>query len=274
MKDGLSRPIAVVIFGHIQTLIAPFVSEYIAMHIRLATAYDIPATATLSVPAFIDDELYRWMCPRRKIFPSHFRTSFLSRYQIRFWSPRFIFHVAETDEGDKDWSGTPQVIGYAIWSRRGESEIARGWRTSQDTWRARLEGALLAVEEWYSDQLRLDKSLDYDVRDRFRSTAADDFDDVDEMWKLHNLATDPKFQHRGVGGMLIAWGQEQARKEGVCVGLTASMVGQGLYRKKGFRSYGAIPCSGFMDVPMMIWELEGKEGAWGLYRDGKQKGVL
>ena len=92
------------------------------------------------------------------------------------------------------------------------------------------------------------------------------------MWELHNLATDPAVQHRGVGGMLIEWGQEQACREGVCVGLTASMVGQELYRKKGFRLYGVIPCDGFMDVPMMVWEPEGREGEWGLYRDGKEKG--
>lgn len=243
------------------------------MHIRLARADDIPATATLSVPAFTDDELYQPMYPRRIEYPSHFRASFLNRYQMRFWSPDFIFYVAETDESDRAWSGTEQIVGYAIWSREGQSDVALARRRSQDTWKNRLELALLRAEEWYTNLFRLDKSLDYGFRDRFFATAPAEFEDVDEMWKLQSLATDPKFQHRGVGSMLIAWGQEQARREGICVGLTASIVGQGVYLKKGFRMYGVIPCPGFMDVPMMVWEPEGKEGSWGVYKDGKPKGV-
>ena len=244
------------------------------MHIRLATAHDVPATASLSVSAFANDELFEWMSPHRAAYPTHFRAQFLLRYQTRFWSSDYVFYVAETDEGDKDWSGAAEVVGYAIWSRRGNSETAKRWRQSQESWRATIEVALLRIEEWYLDTIKADKSLDYSKRDQLRTAPSTDFEDVDEMWKLNNLATDPRFQHRGVGGMLIAWGQEQARRENVCVGLTASIVGQGVYRKKGFRMYGVLPWPGFIDVPMMIWEPEGKEGAWGLYRDGKQKGII
>lgn len=242
------------------------------MHIRLARADDVPATAT-PVPAFTNDELYEPMFPSRIEYPSHFRAYFLGRHQMRFWSPDFVFHVAETDKGDSAWSGTAQIVGYAIWSRRGESDVALAWRRNEDTWRSRLELALLRAEEWYTDLFRLDMSVDYGFRDRFLATAPAEFEDVDEMWKLHNLATDPRFQHRGVGSMLIAWGQEQARRESVYGGLNASIVGQCVYLKKGFRMYGVIPCPGFMDVPMMVWEPEGNEGAWGIYKDGKPKGV-
>ena len=213
------------------------------------------------------------MFPRRIEYPSHFRAYFLRRYQMRFWSPEFVFHVAETDKGDSAWSGTAQIVGYATWSRRGESDVALAWRRDQDTWRSRLELALLRAGEWYTDLFRLDESVDYGFRDRFLATAPANFEDIDEMWKLRDLATDPRFQHRGVGSMLIAWGQEQARREGVCVGLTASIVGQGVYLKMGFRMYGVIPCPGFRDMPMMVWEPDGKEGAWGVYKDGKLKGV-
>ncbi|KAL8789771.1 MAG: hypothetical protein Q9195_006663 [Heterodermia aff. obscurata] len=244
------------------------------MHIRPAVFHDISAIATLEASAFNNDELYELLCPHRAAYPTHFRAAFLLRLQMRFWAPDFVMYVAETDEGDQDWSGAAEVTGCAIWRRRGNSEVAKRRRKSGDSWRAMIEVALLRVEELYMDTIKADKSLDYGMRARFRATASDDFEDVDEMWKLLNLATDPKFQHRGVGGMLIAWGQEQARKEDVCVGLTASMVGQSVYRKKGFRIYGKIPCPDFPDVPMMIWEPEGKEGAWGLYKDGKQKGVV
>ena len=92
------------------------------------------------------------------------------------------------------------------------------------------------------------------------------------MWKLRNLCVDPAFQRRGVGGILLEWGQKQAARERCPVVLTASMKGQQLYRKKGFRAYGIVPCEGFMDVPMFIWEPPGMEGWWGTKADGKAKG--
>ena len=244
------------------------------MHIRLATAHDIPETATIAASAFANDELHEWMYPHRTAYPAHFRAAFLRRYQPRFWSPDFFFYVAETDAGDEDWSGAAEVAGFAVWSRRGNSEVAKRRRKSQASWRATIEVALLRIEEWYTDTIKGDKSLDYSNSAQFRAAVSVDFEDVDEMWKLNSLATEPRFQHRGVGGMLITWGQEQARRENVCIGLTASVVGQGVYRKKGFRMYGVLPWPGFIDLPMMVWEPEGKEGAWGFYRDGKQKGVV
>ena len=137
---------------------------------------------------------------------------------------------------------------------------------------AGLETQLLAWTDWYCDLIRADKSADYEARDRFRATAPERFNDISDMWELQNLATDPAFQRRGVGRMLIDWGQEQATLEGCPIGLTSSMVGELLYRKKGFRPYGAIPCEGFQDIPMFIWEPEGMEGWWGMQNDGKVKG--
>ena len=92
------------------------------------------------------------------------------------------------------------------------------------------------------------------------------------MWRLQNLCTDPAFQRRGVGGMLIDWGQKQATLEGCPVLVTASLVGGQLYRKKGFRPYGKTPCAGIPDIPLFIWEPEGMEGWWGTKADGKVKG--
>ena len=98
------------------------------MHLRLATLADCSATASLSVPSFHNDELFAWINPRREEYPDHFRYYFLRRHQMRYWSSEQVFYVAVTDEQDKDWSGDSQVIGYAIWQRRGDSETAKSWR--------------------------------------------------------------------------------------------------------------------------------------------------
>lgn len=120
--------------------------------------------------------------------------------------------------------------------------------------------------------IKADKSVDYVRRKKWLASSNEDFDDIQEMWKLRNLSVDPAFQRRGVGGMLIDWGQKQATLEGCPIGLTASMVGQELYRKKGFRAYGHVSCEGFEDIPMFVWEPEGMEGWCGTKNDGSIKG--
>lgn len=131
---------------------------------------------------------------------------------------------------------------------------------------------LLGWQDWYRNLIQADKSVDYVRRNNYFASGGEDFDDLQDVWKLQNLCVDPAFQRRGVGDMLITWGQEQAAQELCPIGLTASMVGQQLYRKKGFRPYGMNPCEGFLDIPMFIWEPEGMEGWWGTKNDGKHKG--
>lgn len=98
------------------------------MHIRLATLNDCSKTATFSIFGFDNDELFEWTNPRRREYPDHFRYYFLRRHQTRYWSPEHVFYVAATDEQDEDWSGASQVVGYAVWQRRGESDAANAWR--------------------------------------------------------------------------------------------------------------------------------------------------
>jgi len=101
-----------------------YLSSIYNMHIRLATLEDCSTTASFSVLGFDNDELFEWMNPRRREYPDHFRYYFLRRHQTRYWSSKHVFYVALTDEQDEDWSGAGQVIGYAIWQRRGESDVA------------------------------------------------------------------------------------------------------------------------------------------------------
>ena len=104
------------------------------MHVRPAVSSDLSATSTLSVSGCWDDELVEWLNPYRAQYPENFRDSFLQKHRMRYWSADYHFYVAETDQEDKDWSGEPQVTGYAIWQRRGNNEAAKAWQ--KWSWRA------------------------------------------------------------------------------------------------------------------------------------------
>lgn len=103
------------------------------MYLRPATLADFSATASMSVDAFWNDELYVYTNPWRAQYPDHFRDLFLRRHRLRHWSPGFVFQVVETDEGDKGHRPGGTIVGYAVWERRGTSDAAKAWR--KDTWR-------------------------------------------------------------------------------------------------------------------------------------------
>ncbi|KAL8820399.1 MAG: hypothetical protein Q9191_007528, partial [Dirinaria sp. TL-2023a] len=211
------------------------------MHIRPAIPSDLSTTSTVAASALWDDELYEWLHIHRDQFPEHFRNSILQKHRRRYWRADFAFYVVETDEKDKDWSGKPQVVGYAIWQRNGDSGAAKAWRKGK--WWARasyiylvsirvvgidkrleflgLETVLLDCESWYHHLLKTDKSVDYARLKHFHASSPDDFDDISDFWNLRDLGTDPAFQRRGVAGMLLEWGQSQAARERCPVGLTA-----------------------------------------------------
>lgn len=118
--------------------------------LRPATLLDHPTTATFSVPAFLNDELYQFTNPSASQYPQDFRQHYLRRHRLRSVLPAFVFWVAVEDaSGDVDKHATGQdasqsdhsqwghgsvekVVGYAIWRRYGDSEQARRWQTQ--TW--------------------------------------------------------------------------------------------------------------------------------------------
>ncbi|KAL8926557.1 MAG: hypothetical protein Q9208_002884 [Pyrenodesmia sp. 3 TL-2023] len=71
------------------------------MHIRRAVPSDFPTTATFSVPAFLNDELYRFLFPFAAQYPEDFRNFFLQRHRRREVSPGQIYWVAVLDPIDE-----------------------------------------------------------------------------------------------------------------------------------------------------------------------------
>lgn len=112
---------------------------------------------------------------------------------------------------------------------------------------------------------RADKSLDYERRQNFLTEAKSDFQYIDELWKLQNLCVHVDYQRRGIGSMFLKWGQEQAERERIPIGLESAEAARPAYLKNGFRVYGHIYIKNFpiQEVPIFLWEPRGMEGRWG-----------
>lgn len=253
------------------------------MHIRLIHPQDFSATASVAVSSFWGEETLSWVHRYKAEYPEDFRQFFLRKLKLRYWAIGCYIHVAVLNKGDKNYLYEGQVVGYAVWERQGESDMARKWRqpslrrrkascTYKATVRqitspinllaAVLESALLQLEENYYALTCADKSIDYDRLRQY--VKIEQFDNILEIWRLRGLCVDPAFQGRGIAGKLLDWGQEQASREACPIGLMSSQMAEAVYFKKGFREYCRVLIGGLIDVAVMIWEPKGLEGKWGI----------
>ncbi|KAI9802144.1 MAG: hypothetical protein M1833_002065 [Piccolia ochrophora] len=239
------------------------------MHTRPFAPSDVAATATLAAQAFWDDKLFEWLCPRKDTYPDDFRKFFVRSIKEKQHAPGLRLFVSETDEEDADWTGTPVITGYAIWRREGKSSTAQAWR--QDPLSQKLERYLIAAEDLYVRISGVDRCVDHQNLASFRIAEDSSFADIGEFWHLNILAVAPSFQRRGVGSLLLDWGQEQVEKEGVPAALEASPFGYGLYLKKGYRPYNSFTISEGLEAPALLLEPSGMKGKWGVKREVKVK---
>ena len=99
------------------------------MRIRPLLREDIPLLSSIASEVFWDDDLFAWLCPHRDRYADDFRAYFVRRYRIRCASLLSHMFVAETEETDAEWQGSSQLVGGAVWERRGNSNAARSWQS-------------------------------------------------------------------------------------------------------------------------------------------------
>ena len=241
------------------------------MHVRAATRDDLPQMASISAAAFAEDELFQFLNPRLSQWPEHFVNSFLQRLRMRFVEKGIQGIVCVSDEKDTFLEHTQncgqfeeEVLGFAWWARDppcGSSALPAPaeWANKNNNIFAALERTLLSIEQNYTHFFSLNRCSDPQRINQFRSAMVelDPFVPLKDHLHLHFIAVSPSYQRKNIGGQLVDWGLEHAKREGVPATLTASPVGLGLYRKRGFKVMNALDVGGMFD-PAMVFDPEEK----------------
>ena len=237
------------------------------MHVRPFLPSDLPDMATIHATALADDELFSWLHPRMAQYPGDYRRCTLRLLRMRAVSPEFHIFVcvrnADDDTvafsdvpdgwcaneknapGEQDIGG--EIVGFAMWNRAGPTGdlVVQSWQQpNSHSVLALLDRYLLTLEHQYVNLLRMDQSQNTTLARSYRSAMSNKrpFARLPAYWHLRGLVVAPWAQRRGVGRLLVQFGKQRARDEGVPVCLQASEAGVGTYRKEGF---GIIGYSGF-----------------------------
>ncbi|KAE8378643.1 acyl-CoA N-acyltransferase [Aspergillus bertholletiae] len=230
------------------------------IHLRPAVSQDLPSIAEVAAKSMLDDELFAFLCPRRREFYSDYRQSFLRRLRAKLTSPGWVVIVAVANSPTRpaDTDSWP-IIGYGVWERIGETaeESTKQWKeTSNGGGWARVQELLSNVNELLVSRLYPDRSLDVSRLARYNALAVECFpyDDFPELWLLSTLAVHPAYQRQGIGRTLVEWGLEQATREGTPVGLEASAKGTHLYQSLGFQIVSEVPLVEGVALTAMLWQ--------------------
>lgn len=241
------------------------------MHIRPMTRADIPACVSIACDAFTNDDMYLMNCPHLREYPDGWRRYHAQRLRQRFIMLGMWGIVCVEDPPNKGGPGyKDEVIGYALWQRI-SSDATSPYTKSvylrrNKTLAFSTERLLLALEEAYTFYLQGNPAVDAEAASRFRSSPPPDFDPLYDRWYLNSVCVSPKHQRKGVGAMLVKWGMEQCKEEGVGhrlppvpATLISSPVGQGLYAKMGYKVVGWSGQElGLLGGAMMVWDADGR----------------
>ena len=96
---------------------ALFVKIHYKMRMRPMIRSDLPKVISIVNKAFANDELVRWLFPQMDAYPDDVRRYQVIRMRIRFSDPDSHGFVAVLEEGDEEWTGEEEVVGFAFYTR-------------------------------------------------------------------------------------------------------------------------------------------------------------
>jgi len=169
--------------------------------------------------------------------------------------PGCVAYVLETDTSDFEdgmtTSRDPSVVGWATWTRMGDSEVAKRWRREVNgSWYDSLNRKLADLESRYRKLFsNVDPTYHQANMDKVLHILSEEWDQelLKEVWELNGLYVDRQWQRKGLSRMLVDWGKQRAREEGVPLVVQSSPLGGAAYRKNGFQSIGEMGFSKYFD---------------------------
>lgn len=98
------------------------------MRVRSLTREDLPEVTAITFDAFEKDEFFGWLNPNRDKYPGDMRRNQSIRLRTRLVTPGQYGYVVVTEEGDPDWTGKEEVVGFAFYIRSLGDDAATIWR--------------------------------------------------------------------------------------------------------------------------------------------------
>ncbi|EMC91505.1 hypothetical protein BAUCODRAFT_46074, partial [Baudoinia panamericana UAMH 10762] len=202
------------------------------MPFREATYADlIPASHILSTAFKNDSFQSKYLRPLLSKYPHDLERHHLRQLRMQ-WARRSADHkLFVAFKPAADGKGEDCLTGVASWSRRSATPRPATW--SVTAWTTAVGYYNQAEAYFWPDRAAdperatiLTRSAPYSKHHWTGSRA--------EVWYLNIIGVDPRFEGQGIGRELVAWGFEQARKDGVGTSCIAASGRDQFYLACGF----------------------------------------
>lgn len=204
------------------------------MHLRPAQPSDEPAIVSLCARAFYNEDLFgRVMHPHRDQYPEDLEIYWRAVVRRDWANPRNrVFVVVRRSESQPPQNGDKneedEVVGMAIWQRQGDDA------TAQKIIQEHTDPTPLFAHVAPRQNRAADPSKKDHLANSAKYTQHYWSGVHSENWYLSLCAVDPAHAGRGYGRLLVQWGLERAREEGVDASVVSSEGSPPFYLRCGF----------------------------------------
>lgn len=191
---------------------------------------DISAISDISALGNEQDELTKYMTRNVRQMWISYRAGFYRYLRLQVLNPGTVCYVAENRT-------TEEIVGWAIWTRHGDSPQAKAWQRPNSSLLKAAERKLLAAEKAYYKYVpNTDPTRDQKRFKQVMPLLGEEWptDVFSEFWELDALYVHPRCYRQGIGKLLMRWGVERGREENVPLLVYSSQLGRILYESVGF----------------------------------------
>ncbi|EOA88656.1 uncharacterized protein SETTUDRAFT_107072 [Exserohilum turcica Et28A] len=209
------------------------------MYLRRAQPSDEPAIASIFTRAFLDEDLFgRVMHPHRKQYPNDMQLFWHEWLRHDWQSPRS--RVLVVWRRPSEASTEEQILGAALWQRQGDDAGAQKvMQESPPPPDAASFPPLQITQNRAADPSKkniMEAAAPF-TKHHWTGSRANN-------WYLSLCGVDPDFAGHSIGKMLVAWGLDQARQEGIAASVLTSPGTNAFYLKCGFDDIVGNACEG------------------------------